>query len=85
MSSSIVSIIKDVGLRSMRVKYKEENSTLCQNCSDVSLAMSLPTSSGFIELKKHQITQKIKKKPFIKTCTKISNFYLYKRRLMTNI
>ena len=28
-----------IGLQSMRVKYKEENSSLCQNCSDVSLAM----------------------------------------------
>ena len=36
----------------MRVKYKEGNSSLCQNYSDVLLAMSLPTSSGFIELKK---------------------------------
>ena len=42
-------IIKDVGLRSMRVKYEEENSSLCQNCSDASLAMGLPTSSGFIK------------------------------------
>ena len=50
-------IIKDAGLRSMRVKYKEENSLYCQNCCDVSLAMGLPTSSGFIKLKKkkHQI------------------------------
>ena len=59
-------IIKDVGLRSMRVKYKEESFSLCQNCSDVSLAMGLSTSSGFIELKKNQMvklsyTRKIKK------------------------
>ena len=43
--------IKRVGLRSMRVKYKE-NSLLCQNCNDVSLAMGLTTSSGFIKFKK---------------------------------
>ena len=55
VSPSIVIMIKEVGLRSMRVKYKEENSSLCQNCSDVSLAMGLPISSGFIKLKKHQI------------------------------
>ena len=43
---------KKVGLRSMRVKYKEKNFSLCQNCSDISLAMGLPTSSGFIKFKK---------------------------------
>ena len=53
VSSTIVTIIKDVGLRSMRVKYKDENSLLCRNCSDVFLAMGLPTSSGFIRLKKN--------------------------------
>ena len=47
-----LNIIKEVGLRSMRVKYKEKNSSLCQNGSDVSLAMGLPTSSGFIKLKR---------------------------------
>ena len=52
VSPSIAIIIKDVGLRSKRVKYKEENSSLCRNCSDVSLAMGLPTSSGFITFKK---------------------------------
>ena len=50
MSPFIVNIIKDVGLRSMGVKYKEKYSSLCQNCSDVSLAIGLPTSLGFIEL-----------------------------------
>ena len=35
----------------MRVKSKEENSSYCQNFCDVSLAMGLPTSSGFIKLK----------------------------------
>ena len=44
-----INIIKDAGLRSIRVKYKEENSLWCQNCCDVSLAMDLPTSSGFIK------------------------------------
>ena len=47
-----INIIKEAGLRSMRVKYKEENSLYCQNFCDVSLAMGLPTSSGFIKLKK---------------------------------
>ena len=50
-----INIIKDVGLRSMRVKCKEKNSLQCQNCSKVSLAMSLPTSSAFIKLKKDKI------------------------------
>ena len=30
----------------MRVKNKDENSMLCRNCSDVSLAMGLPTSTN---------------------------------------
>ena len=34
VSPSIVIIIEDVGLRSMRIKYKEENSSLCRNCSE---------------------------------------------------
>ena len=51
VSPSIVNIVKDVGLRSMRVKCKEENSSLCQNCSEVSLAIGLLTSPGFIKLK----------------------------------
>ena len=46
-------IIKEVGLRSIRVKYKEENPSLCHKCSDVSLAMALPTSSGFIKFEKN--------------------------------
>ena len=36
-----MNIVKDVGLRSMKVKYKEENSSLCQNCSNVSLAQKI--------------------------------------------
>ena len=55
-SNILKGIIKEVSLRLMRVKYKEESSSLCRNCSDISLAMGLPTSLGFIELKeKHQI------------------------------
>ena len=43
-------IIKEVDLLSMGVKIKEENFSLCRNCSDVSLAMGLLTSSGFIKI-----------------------------------
>ena len=34
----------------MRVKYKKENSSLCQNCSNVPLALCLLISSGFMKL-----------------------------------
>ena len=37
-------IIKEIGLRSMKVKSKEENSLFCQNYSEVSLAV------GFVNL-----------------------------------
>ena len=37
----MVIIIKEIGLQSMSVEYKEENSSLCRNCSDISLAMGL--------------------------------------------
>ena len=44
--------MKKSAITSGTTQYKEENSSLCQNCSDVSLAMGLPTSSGFIKLEK---------------------------------
>ena len=81
MSPSIVIVIKEVGLRSMRVKYKEENFSLCRNCSDVSSAMGLPTSSDFIKLKKTP-NNKLKKlsyrNTFYKTYIKMSKFILIK-------
>ena len=67
----------------MRVKYKEGNSSLCRNCSDVSLAMGLPTSSGFIKLKKKKAPnnkhiQLSYKTLFLKTYIKISKFTFIK-------